>query len=229
MNPKQEEITPIKTKIKQRESNSQNLPSAIQELLELTQKYPQSAIPYGLLAEAYYWMGEEHEIYNMDKHTIYHLGSEYGKKGAFLDDKSIESHFWLAVNYGLLGLEKGIMSSFFLLDPIEKHFKRSLEIQEDFFYGAPHRAYGWFLFQIPPWPIAKGDKRKALLHLEKALEFGYDFYLNHIYLTYIFLERKDKLNAKKHIEWILNAPLHKYHEREENRYKKEAEALLKKL
>lgn len=228
MNPKEEELISIQTKIKQRELDPQNLPSAVQELLDLIKIYTKSGKLYGLLAQIYYWMGEEAELYNMDKHTIYHLGSEYGKKGALLDEKNIESNFWLAVNYGLLGLEKGIMSSFFLLDPIEKHFKRSLEIQEDYFYGAPHRAYGWFLFQIPPWPIGRGDKQKALKHLEKALYFGAEFYLNHIYLIYIFLDRKDKLNARKHIEWILNAPLHKYHEREETRYKKEAEELAKK-
>jgi tetratricopeptide (TPR) repeat protein len=214
---KEEELLPIKKKIKLREETPENLLSAIQDLLELSKRFPNSAVIYGLLAEIYYWIGEEPELYNMDKHTIYHLGSEYGKKGAFLDENNIESNFWLAVNYGRLGLEKGMMTSFFLLDPIEKHFQKALRIQEDYFYGAPHRAYGWFLFQIPPWPIAKGDKQKAFKHLEKALEFGPEFYLNHIYLIYIFLDRKDKTNAKKHIDWVLGAQLHPHHEREETR------------
>lgn len=181
----------------------------------------------GLLSWVQYLRGMEADA--SEKLAIYELGVEYGEKAVAADDSRIEGHFWLAVNYGLLGETKGILESLFLVKPIEKHLQRALAIDESYFYGAAHRAMGWVLHRLPPWPLSHGDNKEALEHLEKALRFGPDFPLNRIYAAEILLSLKKKHQAKSHLEWVVEHPLSANHAREEAGYKERAKELLRSL
>ena len=159
---------------------------------------------------------------------IYQTGVDYGKKGVELDENNLEAQFWLSVNYGFYGETRGILSSLFLIDPIEHAIQKSLEIDESYFFGGPHRAMGWFLHRVPPWPLGKGDNRKSLKHLEKALEYGPDFYLNRLYIAQVLIALRDKDGGRKHLEWIIDAPLSSKHPAEDQRYKEQAKQIMQK-
>jgi tetratricopeptide (TPR) repeat protein len=126
----------------------------------------------------------------------------------------------------LLGDEQGIMSSFFLLDPIESCFSQALKLDESYFYGAPLRSMGFFYHRIPSWPVSKGDNKKALAYLEKALTYGPDFYLNHLYIAFVYKSLGNKEKFKYHLEWIIDAEPTRKYAKENNRYKEEAKKLL---
>jgi len=209
--------------IEDRELSEDHLTKAEDLLLRIVETDKSQAKAWGMLCEVLYWKGE---VATEKKLEIYQKGVEYGEKGTLADPQNIEATFWLSVCYGLYGQERGIMTSLFLISPIEKLMKKSLEIDEGFFFGGPHRAMGRFYHQVPPWPIASGDNRKALAHLQKSLEFGPEFYLNHIYIAEIYLSLGDKKKAREHIDWILNAPLTPKHEKEDGRYKEAAKLLL---
>ncbi|MCB1193235.1 MAG: hypothetical protein H7A23_10250 [Leptospiraceae bacterium] len=213
--------------INEREFDDGNLDKVHDFLLtEILKEQPDCSWAYGLLSEVEYWRGE---IATKDKLAIYEKGVEFGKKGVEKDPNNIESNFWLGVNYGLLGHEKGIISSLFLITPIENSLKKSMEIDEKYFYGGPHRAIGWFYHMVPPWPIANGDSKKGLKHLEKALEIGPSFYLNHIYISEVLIALREKKRAREHLDWILNSPLSPKHKKEDERYKEQAKQIMKKL
>ncbi|MCB1141080.1 MAG: hypothetical protein H7A24_02215 [Leptospiraceae bacterium] len=218
-----DEYVKIRTLIKDRELDEKNLDLAEELLMNLLKQNPKCSRCYGLLCEVYYWRGEESA---MNKMAIYEKGVQFGNKGVELDPSNIESNFWLAVNNGLYGLEKGIVSSFFLLEPIETHFQKSLKIDESYFYGGPHRAIGWFYFQIPSWPISKGDPKKGLTHIRKALEYGPDFPLNHYYAARILLSMRNRKEANPHIEFLLALPRNDRYKREELRYKNDIQNYL---
>ncbi|MBU44158.1 MAG: hypothetical protein CMN76_13125 [Spirochaetaceae bacterium] len=230
MNSSDQRIEKAKSLIKERELDPENLDRAESLLIELLEGLGsapgESAVISGLLSQVQYWKGE---VADSGLLEIYEKGVDYGKKGCELDASCIEAQFWLAVNYGFLGETRGILTSLFLIDPIEKALSKSLELDESYFYGGPHRAMGWFLHKVPPWPISKGDSRKGLKHLEKALEYGPDFYLNHIYIAQVFAALRDKENARKHLEWILEAPLSPKHGREDQRYKEQAKGLIERI
>ncbi|MBK8395179.1 MAG: hypothetical protein IPL26_08020 [Leptospiraceae bacterium] len=209
--------------IQERELADNNLENAENILLQILESNP-VARAYGLLAEIHYWKGE---IANRDKKiSIYELGIEYGKKGVSLDPNSIESNFWLGVCYGLLGEERGIMSSFFLLEPIEICFNHSLKLDESYFYGAPLRSLGLFYHKIPSWPVSKGDNRKALSYLEKSLHYGPEFYLNHLYISWVYKALGNHTKYKYHLEWIINANPTRKFAKENYRHKEHAKKLL---
>ena len=211
------------TLIKERELVPGNLEEAKRILLESVDAKP-IARAYGLLAKIQYWKGE---IASKDeKISIYEKGIEFGKRGIALDKDNIESNFWLGVCYGLLGEEQGIMSSFFLLDPIETCFNKSLQLDESYFYGAPLRSIGLFYHRIPGWPVSKGDNRKALSYLEKSLHYGPEFYLNHLYISWVYKALGNNSKHRHHLEWIIDANPTRKFARENNRHKEHAKKLL---
>ena len=213
--------------INQRELDETHLDTAHDMLVELVEEDPKCDWAYGLLSEIYYWTGEyadpEDKMFNFEK------GVEYGEKGVAAHEDSLEANFWLAVNYGSFGTEKGIMKSLELIKPIKACIERAMEVDEGYFYGGPWRVLGRLYHKAPGFPFSIGDSKKALECLEKALEFGPKFYLNHLFMAELYASTRNKDKAKEHLEWIIEAPLNKDHEREDEGYKKDAKDLLRKL
>lgn len=213
--------------IKLREQKKTNLKDSETLLVKLIKKEPETDWAYGLLAQIYYWRGEVADP--EDRLEIYEQGVEYGKQGVEVDEDSLESNFWLAVNYGLYGREKGMLEAVRLIDPIEKHTRKALEIDETYFYGAPLRVLGRLYNQLPSWPLSRGDNKKALDFMLKALKHGPKFYLNHIYIADVYAATKNKEKAREHLEWVIKAPLSPNHEKEDTRDKQVAKDMLKNL
>lgn len=213
--------------IDERELVEENLDLAEDELLSLIEKDPNCDWAFGLLSEIYYWCGEIADA--EDKMEFYKEGVEYGEQGVEVNNNSLEANFWLAVNYGSFGTEKGIMKSLELVNPMKTCLERAMEVDESYFYGGPWRVLGRLYHKAPGWPFSIGNNKKAIECLENALEFGPKFYLNHLFLAEAYISNWDKDKAKEHLEWIIKAPLSKNHEREDKGYKKQAKDILNKL
>lgn len=218
----------VRRLIDEREVSDENLETARDELIALVEKNSEAARAYGLLAEINYWLGE-YANDREDKLFFFNEGVECGKEGVAIDDDSLESNFWLAVNYGAYGQEKGVMQSLALIQPLKERAERAAEIDGSYFYGGPWRVLGRLYDKAPGFPFSVGNSKKAIECLEKAVELGPRFFLNHLFLAEAYISSREKAKARKHLEWIRNAPPNKNHEREDEGYKREAEALLQKV
>ena len=217
----------VRKLIDERELDDGNLDEANGELIELVGEDPECAWALGLLSEIYYWTGEYADP--EDKLFYYNEGVQYGEQGVEIDEDCLEASFWLSVNYGSYGQEKGIMKSLSLINPIKELAERVIEIDEGYFYGGPWRVLGRLYNKAPGFPISIGDNKKAAECLERALELGPKFYLNHVFLAELYISDREYDKARERLEWILDAPLNKNHEREDEGYKGDAEALIEKL
>lgn len=217
----------VRKLIDERELDEGNMEEAHEELVELIETDENCGWAYGLLAEIYYWMGETAEA--EDKLFYYGEGVKWGEHGIEADADSLEANFWLAVNYGSYGNEKGIMKSLSLITPIKDLSEKCIEFDETYFYGGPWRVLGRLYNKAPGFPISIGSNKKSLECLEKALEYGEKFYLNHLFIAELYISDRNKTKAREHLEWILEAPLNKNHETEDESYKRDAEELLEKL
>ncbi len=213
--------------INERELDEANLDTAFDLLEELTEKDPTCDWAYGLLSEIYYWTGEFADA--GDKLFNFEHGVKYGEKGVEINEESLEANFWLSVNYGSFGTEKGIMKSLELIKPIKACAERVMQIDESYFYGGAWRVLGRLYHKAPGFPFSVGDTKKSVECFEKALEFGPKFYLNHLFVAELYQSLRDKQQATQHLEWVINAPLNKNHEIEDAGYKRDAEAMLGKL
>jgi tetratricopeptide (TPR) repeat protein len=217
----------VRKLIDERELDDANLDTAFDLLEEITESDPKCGWAYGLISEIYYWTGEfaeaDDKLFNFEK------GVEYGEKGIEVEPDSLEANFWLCVNYGSFGNEKGIMKSLSLIQPIKDLAEKVIEIDGSYFYGGAWRVLGRLYHKAPGFPFSIGDTKKGIECLEKAIEYGPKFYLNHLFIAEAYLSNSNKPKAREHLEWILNAPLNKNHEKEDESYKRDAETLLKKV
>lgn len=217
----------VRKLIDERELDDENLDAVYSELTELVEEDPNCAWAFGLLSEIYYWFGEAADP--GDKLFCFGEGVKFGEQGVEIDENSLESSFWLAANYGSFGQEKGIMKSLALVTPIRDLCERVIEMDEVYFYGGPWRILGRLYNKAPGFPFSIGDNEKAEECLLKAVELGPKFYLNHLFLAELYISKRDKESAREQLEWIIEAPLNKNHEREDEGYKEEARRLLRDL
>lgn len=217
----------VRKLIDERELDDWNLETARDELFALVEEDSECDWAYGLLSEINYWLGEYADP--EDKLAFFDEGVQCGETGVGINEDSLEANFWLAVNYGSFGQEKGIMQSLALITPIKNAAERASRIDESYFYGGPWRVLGRLYHKAPGFPISIGSNKKAVECLEKAVALGPRFFLNRLFLAEAYISNRDKAKAKEHLEWIRTAPLNKNHEREDEGYKSEAESLLEKL
>jgi tetratricopeptide (TPR) repeat protein len=214
----------VRKLIDERELDEDNMETAHEELVELVEEDEECGWAYGLLAEIYYWMGETADA--EDKMFYYGEGVKWGEQGIEAEEDSLEANFWLAVNYGSYGNEKGIMKSLSLISPIKDLAEKCIELDESYFYGGAWRVLGRLYNKAPGFPISIGNNKKATECLNKALEFGPKFYLNHLFIAELYISDRKKDKAREHLEWILEAELNPNHEIEDESYKGDAEILL---
>ena len=88
---------------------------------------------------------------------------------------------------------------------------------------------GRLYHKAPGFPFSVGSTKKAIECLEKAVELGSSFYLNRLFLAEAYISNREKAKAREHLEWIINAPPNKNHEREDEDYKRQARSLLESL
>lgn len=218
----------VRKLIDERELDDANLETARDELFAIVENDAESDLAYGLLSEINYWLGEYAEDAD-DKLAFFEEGVECGRSGIEINADSLESNFWLSVNSGSYGQEKGIMQSLAMISPIRAAAEKAMELDESFFYGGPHRVLGRLYNKAPGFPFSIGNNKKAIEHLEKAVNLGPKFFLNHLFLAEAYISNRDKIQAREHLEWILNTPPNKNHEREDEGYKHEAKTLMEKL
>lgn len=182
----------------------EHLYQAKEFFLELTGG-KQAGLAYTRLSETMFWLGE-YAAERSDQEEFHGEGVEFGKSAVRLNGKDAAAHLWYAANMGAHGVARGVMSSLYYLKDIEKHGKRALELDETHFHGAPLRLLGRFYHQAPGFPIGPGNTRKAVELLERAVQAGPKFLLNHLYLAdaYITLRRRDEARAL--LKKILDAP-----------------------
>ncbi|MBX7088707.1 MAG: hypothetical protein K1X70_19895, partial [Leptospirales bacterium] len=93
----------------------------------------------------------------------------------------------------------------------------------------PHRALGWVLHKLPPWPLSHGSNQEALEHMERAIELGANFPINLLYAAHICVSLKDKKKAREYCDQLLGMEINPRHSREETRYRQEALAMIAKI
>lgn len=217
----------VRKLIDEREVDSDNLETARDELFALVEEDQECARGYGLLSEINFWFGESADA--EDKLAFYDEGVQCGEAGIGIDEDSLESNFWLAVNYGAFGQEKGIMQSLALIKPIKERAEKVISLDESYFYGGAHRVLGRLYHKAPGFPLSIGSTRKAIEHLEKAVALGPKFFLNRLFLAEAYISNRDKKQAREQLEWLVKTPSNKNHEIEDEDIKHQAESLLANL
>lgn len=113
-----------------------------------------------------------------------------------LEPKSAPAYYYLGLNLGQLARAKPL-SAVGLLDEVESAWLSAIALDPKFDFAGPHRSIGILYRDAPGWPISLGNRKKALSHLEKAVQLSPVYPENHLYLLETWIEwgRKDRARA----------------------------------
>ncbi|HEY2951390.1 MAG TPA: hypothetical protein VGK40_02340 [Verrucomicrobiae bacterium] len=123
------------------------------------------------------------------------------------DGKLGAAHYYLALNLGQFARTKAL-GALKLVGEMEVELKRAIDLHGGFDYAGPHRSLGMLYRDAPGWPTSIGNRNKARLHLQKAVELSPDFPDNRICLLESQLkwgEKKAVLAAIPALEEVLAA------------------------
>ena len=210
-------------------ANQENLEAAIKAYENVIAEDPDNLEALTKLARAHYLLAYAY-LENSDKKRqieTYYKGVQYGEKGTALNPefrKMIEAGkkmeeaikvlgneylgaiYWTASNLGKWAKAKGLLSILTHKDKAKKAMERIIEIDERFFYGAPHRYLGAYYAFTPG--IIGGDLKKSEEHFKKALEIEPN-YLGTWVLKADSLDTKlkDKDLYRRDIQHVIDAPV----------------------
>jgi hypothetical protein len=112
------------------------------------------------------------------------------------DEALAPAHHYLALNLGQLARTKTI-GALSLVRQMERHFKRSIELDPKFHFAAAERSLGLLYQDAPGWPASIGSQSKARLHLERAAALAPDYPENQLCLLEALVKWGEEAQARE--------------------------------
>ncbi|MCX5750972.1 MAG: tetratricopeptide repeat protein [Candidatus Saganbacteria bacterium] len=191
---------------------------------EILKMDPQNSEAAWKLSRGYYFLGDRISV---DKISAYEKGEAAAKRAIAINPKESEAHFWLGVNMGRIGEERGVLNSLFLVQPIKDEMDVVINIDPNY-AGADH-VLSVLYRKAPGWPISIGDGDKALKYAEKAIALDPDRLLYRVGIAEVYIAQGKKTEAKLILEKVLDMPLEKGYIPEDESAKDTARFILKNL
>lgn len=136
--------------------------------------------------------------------------------------------YWYATNLGKWANTKGLTTKLKHKDRIFSLVKRVLDLDPDFFFGAPDRYFGAYYAVAPGF--AGGDMGKSKEHFQKSLAKAPTYLGTHVLLADLWAAKEqDRELFDKELKFVLDAPVDSIPELipEQTIEKRKAEKLLK--
>jgi tetratricopeptide (TPR) repeat protein len=128
----------------------------------------------------------EFAAHDDERAAIAKEGIGAARQAVALQRKSAEGHFYLAMNLGQLARTR-LLGALKLVDEMEVEFKASIQLDPKFDFAGAHRSLGTLYREAPGWPASVGDRAKARVHVQKAVEISPDYPDNQLTLLESYL------------------------------------------
>lgn len=195
---------------------------------------PENFEAYWKVARGYYYIGEKARRRSIKK-QMYREGAEYAKLAIYYSPNNPAGHFWLAVNYTLYGRQAGIFQSLALVVPIRRHLGKVIRCNPGFLEGAAYLVRGRmnYILNSKISGLKGATNEKAIADLEKAVRYGPERFVSHLFLAEAYVKAKKYCAAKKRLLHVIKGSCRKprmdYTKKECRGYQKRARKMLKKL
>jgi len=236
---------------KQREDRTK-LEEAIQNYEKAAEADPGNRDLLSQLSRACYFLADGYLEAEEEKQLeFYNKGIEWGKKAMMINPEFkkrmskgekvedavkvlgkeyIEAIYWSATSLGKWAQKKGFVTTLTNKDRIKKLITRVLEMDEKFFYGAPHRYFGSYYAVAPSF--AGGDLKKSEEHFNKSIEIAPNYFSTRVQMAEkLATKKQDRKMFQEQLEFVLKTPADVIPEivPEQKAEKRKAEALLGKI
>ena len=127
---------------------------------------------------------------------------EWSEKLVAIAPNRGEYAFFAGAHMGYM-VRESLRPSLIRLRKVHDYFKKALELNPEFDYGAPMRAMGTLLILSPPWPTGVGDMDEGIEQLENAVRMFPTHPANHLYLALAYKEDKRYEEALASLDHVL--------------------------
>lgn len=118
--------------------------------------------------------------------------------------ESIEPAYWYASNLGKWARAKGFATTVANKDRIYAVMSRILELDPNFFHGAPHRYFGGYYAVAPGF--AGGDMKKSKDHFEKSMAIAPNYIGTKVLMAEVYaVKEQDRVLFEKLLDEALAA------------------------
>ncbi len=157
--------------------------------------------------------------------AIFEKGAYFAEQALTYREDLADAHFYYAANLGRATQLKGVMASALIVKELRSHAERAVTLKAD--HASALHMLGRMLDELP-W-ILGGDDEMALQYLLKAVSADeYDAHAR-LDLAKFYLARQNVLSATRELQTILRQPAEKQSWSWRQRYKPEAERILREL
>lgn len=212
---------------------SRDVPGNVEAAIGAYQKAlaidPGRSSAYWKMARTYFWQGMNRT--GDASEDAFKEAIEYAKLCVEASDSDAGCHFWLGASYGKYGEVRGVFQSLYLVPFVVREMERVLALDRTFENAGADVALGRMYYLIPegmPGEV-KGDKRKAVKHLRRAVEIAPGNSLARLWLGEALAGQGEKVEARRQLQAVLDGPDPRIPVPEEARAKASARALLGRL
>lgn len=212
-------------------SKRESLEGALKKWEEAVEINPDDYETLTKLSRGYYFLADAHVRFDGTEKEMmetYHTGLEWAeralvvlspefkekvKTGTDVDkavgvigEEGVPGMYWFSVNLGKWAVLKGFSTILFWKDTAKAVMERVLEIDETFYYAAPHRYFGTFYSKAPS--IAGGDVEKSKVHFDKAMEMAPEYLATKVlYAEYYATKTQDRDLYEKSLQEVIDADI----------------------
>jgi tetratricopeptide (TPR) repeat protein len=158
------------------------------------------------LARVSYLAGEMAE--KGQRQEYYRLGQDYAEQLLREQPRSVEGHYWLALNLCGQADSNRNLQSLRLLPRIMEELQAALALDETYDQAGPHRVLGRIYYEAPGWPMSVGDPEKSRRHLSTAVHLAPENSTNHLYLAETLMKLQHYHQAHVELNLVLSSTRH---------------------
>ncbi len=176
-------------------------------------------------ARACYFVGDN--ISKAEKLRYFERGIAAGQRAIALSPDAVEGHFWLAVNFGGMAGEKGVLKALQLVRKIRSEMETVLRLNDRYQDGGAYHALGEMDRQLPR--IIGGNLKRGITRLEQGVQLAPDNLDMRFALARAYNEAGRKEDARRQLQEILSRQVNSSREKAERNVQGKARRLLSKL
>jgi len=178
------------------------------------------------LARARYWLGTN-GLPEPERKPALEAGIAAGRGAVAIDAKRPEGHFWAAANMGALAESYGLRQGIKYRGQIRDGLETALKLDPAFLQGSADRALGRWYFKVPG--LFGGSNKQSEIHLRKALTYGPQSVISHLFLADTLADMGRRDEARKEYQAAIDLPIDPDWAPEDRRFKEQAKQLLQRL
>lgn len=152
------------------------------------------------------WAQIQYQLPEREKDEAFSKLNDSVKNALALYPDSAELWIWSGIIKSTHASSRGGLGALSLVKSARADLEKAIELNGTALNGAAYTTLGSLYYQVPGWPIAFGNDKKARRFLLKGLELGSDDIDANFFYADFLVHQKDYAHARLYLTRAMHAP-----------------------